>query len=130
MPPTQITAARMWKARPKIMTSSLYNRRLDPTPVFRRRFHQPLPYRLGIGAGDMEVEGRHVVDCMEKRADMAEQTLRAGAGGKCARMKVDRAALGEGITASSPPNAQRGAAGPEIADPRRDPRQSHAHQAA
>src|SRR5258708_1532901 len=113
----------------KIMTTALYHRRLDPAGVFRSRFHQPLPYRLGIGAGDMEVECRRVVDRMEERADMAEQTLRAGAGGKRARMKVDRAALGEEIMASSPRDAQRGAAVPKIGDPGRDHGKGGAQQA-
>src|SRR5216683_1973147 len=121
MPPTQITAASIWTARPKTMTHSLDYWRLDPAPVFRRGFDQPLPHRLGVGAGDVEIEGRSVVDRMEERADMAEQTLCAGPGGKSPRMEIDRAALGEEVAAARPDEAQRRTALAEIGDCRRCP---------
>src|SRR5258708_5246038 len=114
MPPTQITAARMWTASPTTMVVSLIARRLDPAAVLGRRFDQPLPHRLSIGAGDVELEAWRLVDGMKERPDMAEQALRAGADRKRAGMKIDGAAFDEQVAAARPGNAQRGAAAAEI----------------
>src|SRR5260221_116255 len=116
MPPTQITAATMCKARPRIIVISLVARRPDLAAIFGRRLDQPFPHRLGIGAGDVEIEARRIVDGVEERADMAEQALRAGADGKRPSVKIDGAALGKKLAAARPGDAQRRPAIAEIDD--------------
>src|SRR6185437_10288985 len=87
--------------------------RRDPAAIFSRRFHEPLPYRLREGTGDMKIECG-LVDGVKECADMAEQALRAGAGGEVSGMKIDGAALGQEIAAPRAGDTQRRAAAAEI----------------